>query len=153
MASSRSEENVNLSHFQHMMVSVLVRPAIFLDSLYFILVMADVLAIDLWQCDVTGRCYCHVAIMFETCVFCLADVVAMLLCCFRIDGDVLTIRLMFLALFTDVIVILVVVGVTTLISSCTRKCANIVLLFGRCYCQNCLAWVWMADGIAIGSIL
>ena len=103
-------------------------PAIFLDS-YFILVMADVLAIDLWQCDVTGRCYCHVAIVFATYVFCLADVVAMLLCCFRIDGDVFTIRLMSLALLADVIVILVVVGVTTLINSCTRKCVIIVLLF------------------------
>ena len=61
--------------------------------------------------------------------FCLADVVAMLLCCFRIDGDVLTIRLMFLAFLADVIVILVVVGVTTLINSCTRKCAISVLLF------------------------
>ena len=83
--------------------------------------MADVLAIDLWQCNVSGRCYCHVAIVFATYVFCLGDVVAMLLCCFRIDGDVLTIRLMFLALLADVIAIPVVVGVTTLISSCTRK--------------------------------
>ena len=56
--------------------------------------MADVIAIDLWQYGVIGRCYCHVAIMFATYVFCLADVIAMLLCCFMIDGDVLTIRLM-----------------------------------------------------------
>ena len=103
-------------------------PAVFLDS-YFILVLADVLAIDLCQCDVTGRCYCHVVIVFLTYVFCLADVVAMLLCCFRIDGDVLTIRLMFLALLAVVITILVVVGVTTLLNSCTRKCAISGLLF------------------------
>ena len=122
---------------------MLVSLAIFLDSLYFILVMADVLAIDLWQCDVTGRCYCHVAIVIATYVFCLAHVVAMLLCCFRIDGDVLTIRLMFLALLADVIAILVVVGVTTLINSCTRKCAIIakmadvaaMFLISRCYCH------------------
>ena len=53
--------------------------------------MADVLAIDLWQCNVTDECYCHVAIVFATYVFCLADVVAMLLSCFRMDGDVITI--------------------------------------------------------------
>ena len=85
-------------------------------------------------------------------IFCLAVVVAMLLCCYRIDGDVLTIRPMFLALLADVIAMLVVVGVTTMINSCTRKCAISVLLFladviakmadvvamfliGRCYCH------------------
>ena len=41
--------------------------------------------------------------------FCLADVVALLLYCFRMDGDVFTIRLMFFALLADVIAILVVV--------------------------------------------
>ena len=45
--------------------------------------MADVLAIDIWQCDVIGRCYCHIAIMFQTYVFLLADVIAMLLCCLQ----------------------------------------------------------------------
>ena len=60
---------------------------------------------------------------------CLADVVAMLLCCFRLDGDVHTIRLMFLALLQMVIHILVVVVVTILMNSCTRKCAISVLLF------------------------
>ena len=43
---------------------------------------------------------------------------------------------MFLALLADIIAILVVVGITTLINSCTRKCAICVLLFCRCYCQN-----------------
>ena len=54
------------------------------------------LAIDLWQCDVTGSCYSHVAIVFASYVFYLADVVAMLLFCFRMDGDLLTIGLMLL---------------------------------------------------------
>ena len=47
--------------------------------------------------------------------FCLADVIAMLLCCFRIDGDVLPIRLMFLA------------------------------LFGRCYSHTCGCWYYHID--------
>ena len=38
------------------------------------------LAIDLWQCDVTGRCYSQDAISLQLMFFCLADVVAMLLC-------------------------------------------------------------------------
>ena len=58
---------------------------------------------------------------FQLVFSCLADVIAMLLCCFRTDGDVITIRLMLLALLADVIAILVVVGVTTLINSCTKE--------------------------------
>ena len=39
------------------------------------------LAIDLWQCDVIGRCYSQDAISLQSMfIFCLADVVAMLLC-------------------------------------------------------------------------
>ena len=95
MGPSRSEENVNLRLFQHIMgVTVLVSAAILWTHHVFVLIMADFIDIDLWQYGVIGRCYCHVAIMFATYVFCLADVIAMLLCCFMIDGDVLTIRLM-----------------------------------------------------------
>ena len=72
--------------------------------------------------------------------FCLADVVAMLLCCFRIDGD--DHQADVLALLADVIAILVVVGVTTLINSCTRKCAMSVLLF----CQMLLPKWLMFNG-------
>ena len=58
---------------------------------------------------------------FQLVFSCLADVIAMLLCCFRTDGDVITIRQMLLALLADVIAILVVVGVNTLINSCTKE--------------------------------
>ena len=79
MASTRSEENVNLKHFQHIVVTVLVSPAILWSHCVIVLIMADAIAIDLWQYDVIGRCYCHVAIMFATYVF----VWLMLLpCCF-----------------------------------------------------------------------
>ena len=96
--------------------------------------MADVLAIDFWQCDVTGRCYSHDAIMFATYVFCLADVVAMLLCwmvmflpsgcCYCLVGRCYS--------------QLVVVGVTTLINSCTRNCA---IMF--CFVWQMLLPTWL----------
>ena len=70
-------------------------PCNFMDSLYLILIMADVIAIDFfgsfccyWQMLLP---YCHYV---ATCVLMLADVIAMLLYDFLIDGDVITIRLM-----------------------------------------------------------
>ena len=49
--------------------------------LFYFIFMADVFAIDLWQCDVIGRCYSHDAISLQLMFFVfLADVVAMLLC-------------------------------------------------------------------------
>ena len=140
MASSRSKENVNPRHFQHMMVSQCWWPLQFFGLIVFyfifILVMVDVLAIDLWQCDVTGRCYCHAAIVFATYVFlfgwCCGHVALLFQngwWCSYHQADVL-------ALLADVIAILVVVGVTRLINSCTRKCAiSVLLYFGKCYCQ------------------
>ena len=64
--------------------------------LFFIFVMADVQAIRFEANGVIGKCYCHIAMYLQLIFFCLADVVALLLYCFRMDGDVFTIRLMFL---------------------------------------------------------
>ena len=79
MASSRSEENVNLRHFPTQDgVTVLVSPAILLDSCGFILLwqMFKPLVYDImmlfWLMLLP---YCHINATF---VFCLADVIALL---------------------------------------------------------------------------
>ena len=63
MASSRSEENVNLRHFPTQDgVTVLVSPAILLDPCDFFIVVADVLATIVWHYDVVWQMllpYCH----------------------------------------------------------------------------------------------
>ena len=78
MSSSRSEENVNLRHFATQVgATVLVSPAILLDSWLFV-VVADVLATIVSHYDVIWQMllpYCHVNATF---VICLADVVALL---------------------------------------------------------------------------
>ena len=77
----KKSDNLNKALQTHIGVTVLVSPAI-LWTRVFVLIMADVIAIDLWQYGVIGRCYCHVAIMFATYVF----VWLMLLpCCFVVS--------------------------------------------------------------------
>ena len=81
MASSRSEENVNLRHFPTQDgVTVLVSPAILLDSCDFLLLWQMLshylygIMMLFWQMLLP---YCH---MNATFVFCLADVMALLHC-------------------------------------------------------------------------
>ena len=63
MASSRSEENVNLRHFPTQGgVTVLVSPAILLDSCALLLLWQMFQASILWHCLVIGQMllpYCH----------------------------------------------------------------------------------------------
>ena len=93
MASSRSEENVNLKHFQHNGVTVLVSPVI-LWTLIFLFCFWQMLLpmilgnLVLFVADVMPCC-----LWFLQLRFCLAGVIAMLFCCV-VYGDVITIRLM-----------------------------------------------------------
>ena len=102
MASSRSEENVNLRHFPTQDgVTVLVSPVILLDSCDFLLLwqMLSHYCMALW-------CYLAdvVALLPYECKFCfLFGLVALLI---KIDGDVYTIRLMFLPYWLMVLTIL-----------------------------------------------
>ena len=78
MASSRSEENVNLRHFPRQGgVTVLVRPAILLDSFDYCC-LGRCFSLYFWHYDIVWEMllpYCHVIATF---CFCLADVVALL---------------------------------------------------------------------------
>ena len=68
MASSRSEENVNLKHFQHIMVSQCWWVLQFYGLIFLKFVLADVIANDFGQLSfVYGRCYCHVALFCDGC--------------------------------------------------------------------------------------
>ena len=55
--------------------------------------VADVIANGLGQLDVIGRCCCHVTIRF--CNLYLFWLVLLPCCFIMVDGDVVTIRLMF----------------------------------------------------------
>ena len=138
MASSRSEENVNLKHFQHILVSQcwwvlwfyglmvfcfwlwqMLWPFI----LAFLMFLADVIAICHFVATCVlfvGWCYCHVASCFFDrwwCCYHQADVVAFVGRCYCHC--------------------FVVVGITTLIDF-TKRCAIKLfygMFFGRCYCH------------------
>ena len=128
MASSRSEENVNFRHFQHVMVSQCWWALQFLDSFCFCFCYGRcfshwfMVMWCYWQmllpychyvsslCFLVGWCYSHVALLFT------------------IDGDVITIRLMLLALLAGVItnMWLLVLPHWSIVSQ--RKCAIVVFL-------------------------
>ena len=69
MASSRSEENVNLRHFPTQGgVTVLVSPAILLDSFDYCC-LGRCLAFIYGIMMLFGRCYCLIAMLLELFVF------------------------------------------------------------------------------------
>ena len=77
-----------------------------------------------------GHCVCNLCFLFGWCCSHVALLLQDWWWCSYHQADVLD-------LLADVIAILLVVGVNTLINSCTRKCAiSVLLYFGRCYCQH-----------------
>ena len=101
MASSRSEENVNLKHFQHLMVSQwwCVLQFFFLGHFYLVY-LADVIAsVYLPNIVVFGRCYCHMPYCGRCCTTrsdvitccllwyrCCYHMVYIMTCCFDMFG-------------------------------------------------------------------
>ena len=81
MASSRSEENVNLKHFQHKWSHSVGESCIFMDSYILEFVLADVIANDfgqlgLFMADVIAM----LPMILGNLVSFMADVIAMLPC-------------------------------------------------------------------------
>ena len=114
---------------------MLVSPVILWTHYALILVLADVIANDLGQLGVIGRCYCHVVFLFATDVFVLAGVIASCFVFFMADGDVIAIWLVFL--LADVIAICFCGCCGHLIISCTKKCTTVlVVCLWQMYCQN-----------------
>ena len=98
MASSRSEENVNLKYFQHLVVSQCWCVLQFLGH-FNLVYLADVIATVFTNIVVYGRCYCHKPYCgrccttrsdFITCCLlqciCCYHMVGMLTCCFNMLG-------------------------------------------------------------------
>ena len=149
MASSRSEENVNLRHFPTQDgVTVLVSPAILLDSCH------------IYCC---GRCFSHYCMALWCC---LADVIALLpyegSFCFlfgwcyslvalliKIDGDVYTIRLMFLPYLLMVLTILWLMLLPHWYS-CTRIVPLVFVLFRLMLLPG---WLMLLPSWGLGQML
>ena len=150
MASSRSEENVNLKHFQHILVSQCWWALQFYGLIMF---YSDY-----------GRCYshwffgifcCYWQMLLPYChyvatyVLLLADVVAMLLCGLWWMVMLLPSGWCYSLLLADVIAIVLWLLVLPHWSLVVPRGVPLVCFtfLGRCYCQNgwccCLVFDWL----------